>query len=140
MPNPSSPVTLPLEIDPLILDPENVDVLRTFLSDRVVISHLVQYKLQTLVDSGTVDCVIIDTEDGFSQLGGERHYLSAELGLQERNLVKDVLDGFPQALELECPTSGVLIARPPSSKACITETSRVPKSRRCSVSWPNTTK
>jgi len=88
-----------LATSPLILDPASVGVLRTGLGERVVVNHLVQYRLETLVRSGTVDCVIIDTEDGFSQLGMMRHYLAAELGLMERDLVKHALNGFPQALE-----------------------------------------
>lgn len=63
--------------------------------------------LHTLVNSGNVDCKIIDTEDGCSQLGGMRHDLSTEIGRRGGNIVKQVLDGFLRAVELECPTSGL---------------------------------
>jgi hypothetical protein len=55
--------------------------------------------METLAPSGLIDAIIVDTEDGFSQLGGMRRYVAADLGLQERNLVKWVLDGFPEKLE-----------------------------------------
>lgn len=76
-----------------------VGVLRSSQGEDVVINHPVGYSLQTLATNGLVDAVIVDTEDGFSQLGGMRHFLSADLGLTERNLVKFVLDGFPDKLE-----------------------------------------
>lgn len=83
----------------LALEARSVGVLQSSLGENIIINHPVGYQLQTLVQGGVVDCVIVDTEDGFSQLGMMRKFLSAELGLIERNLVKYVLNGFPQKLE-----------------------------------------
>lgn len=88
-----------METDHLILGAESVAVLGTRLGESVVINYPVGYKLATLAESGLVDCVIADTEDGFSPLGMIRSYLSEDLGLKERNLVQHALDGFPEILE-----------------------------------------
>lgn len=88
-----------LEVDHLILDADSVGVLLTLAGERIVINHPLGYRLETLAERGLVDAVIVDAEDGFSQLGGMRHFLSRDLGLVERNLVKYVLDGFPDELE-----------------------------------------
>lgn len=88
-----------LETDYLILEAESVGVLQTRLGEDIIINHPVGYRPQTLAERGLIDCVIVDTEDGFSQLGMMRHFLSEDLGLTERNLVKYVLDGFPDTLE-----------------------------------------
>lgn len=82
-----------------LLRPECVGVLRTRLGEAVIINHSVGYRIETIVRGDLVDAIIVDTEDGFSQLGGMRQFLAANLGLQERNLVKWVLDGFPEKLE-----------------------------------------
>ncbi|MCX7144130.1 MAG: hypothetical protein NT123_24455, partial [Proteobacteria bacterium] len=74
-------------------------ILQTRSGERIVINHPVGYKLQTLAERGLVDCLIVDTEDGFSQLGGMRGFLAGDLGLRERNLVKWVLDGMSEDLE-----------------------------------------
>lgn len=87
------------ETDYLILESKSVGVLQSRLGENIIINHPVGYRLQTLAGRGLVDCVIMDTEDGFSQLGMERQFLSNDLGLIERNLVKYVLDGFPETLE-----------------------------------------
>lgn len=87
------------EADYLVLEAKSVGVLQTCLGESIIINHPVGYLLQTLVQRGLVDCVIVDTEDGFSQLGMMRHFLSKELGLKERNLVKWVLDGFSEDME-----------------------------------------
>lgn len=83
----------------LALEARSVGVLQSRLGENIIINHPVGYQLQTLVQRGLVDCVIVDTEDGFSQLGMMREFLSAELGLTERNLVKHALNGFPKNLE-----------------------------------------
>lgn len=88
-----------MEADYLIQDPKNVGVLHSQSGESIVINHAVGYRIQTLVDKGVVDAVIMETEDGFSKLGMMRRYLSAELGLNERNLGRWVLDGFPDKLE-----------------------------------------
>ncbi len=83
----------------LPLDSQYVEVLHSRLGEDVAIYHPVGFKLKTLADSGLVDAVIVDTEDGFSQLGGWRDFLSSDLGLNQRNLAQWVLDGFPENLE-----------------------------------------
>lgn len=88
-----------MKTEHLILDAASVGVLRSHQGQAIVVNHPVGYSLRTLAERGLVDCVIVDTEDGFSQLGGMRHFLSRDLGLAERNLVKYVLDGFPEELE-----------------------------------------
>jgi hypothetical protein len=85
--------------DYLILEPEKVGVLRSALGEDVIINHSIGFRIETLAQEGLVDAVIVDTEDGFSQLGGMRQFLAADLGLQERNLAKWALDGFPEYLE-----------------------------------------
>ena len=50
--------------------------------------------LPELVDQGRIDALLIEPEDGFSQLGMSRSYLSEVLGLEERNLARWVLDGM----------------------------------------------
>lgn len=81
------------------LKPECVGILRSQLGEDVIINHSIAFRTETLAQSGLVDAVIVDTEDGFSQLGGMRQFLATDLGFQERNLVKWVLDGFPEKLE-----------------------------------------
>jgi hypothetical protein len=85
--------------DYIVLEPEKVEVFRSALGEDVIINHLIDYSLETLAQKGLVDAVIVDTEDGFSQLGGMRQFLAADLGLQERNLAKWALDGSPEKLE-----------------------------------------
>ena len=83
-----------------ILQPERLEVFRSGFGEDVVIYHSIGYRrIETLAQYGLVDAVIVDTEDGFSQLGMMRNFLSADLGLQERNVAKWALDGFPEKLE-----------------------------------------
>lgn len=86
-------------VDPLVLEAKRVATLGTRSGARIVFIQPGAYKLWTLVERGLVDCVISDTEDGFSPLGQMRRYLSSELGLKERDLVRHVLEGFPETLE-----------------------------------------
>jgi hypothetical protein len=88
-----------LKIGHLILEPKRVGFFRSRLGEAIVINHPVGYSAQMLTERNLVDCIIVDTEDGFSQLGGMRRFLSRDLGLYERNLVQHVLDGFPETLE-----------------------------------------
>ena len=85
--------------DYLILEPERVEVLRSELGEDIIINHSVGFQIETLAQRGLVDVVIVDTEDGFSQLGRMRQFLAADLGLQERNVVKWALEGCPDNLE-----------------------------------------
>lgn len=88
-----------METYPLILEAKRVGVLESRSGGSIVIYHPVGYRPQTLAENSLVDCIIVDTEDGFSQLGMMRQFLSQDLGLKERNLVQHVLDGFPETLE-----------------------------------------
>lgn len=83
----------------LIFDAKRVGVLKSRLGERIIIKNPIEYRVQTLAERGAIDAVIVDTEDGFSQLGTMRRFLSEDLGLTERNLVQYVMDGFPDALE-----------------------------------------
>lgn len=65
----------------------------------VAVNHPVGLSVETLVKMGLVDALIVDSEDGFSQLGKMRDFVSADLGIQQRDLVRYVLAGFPDALE-----------------------------------------
>ncbi len=84
----------------LILPSENVTSIRMSGGGDVVINHLFGRRIETLVQEGFVDALIVDSEDGFSQLGDMRKFLSEELGLPERNLIKHVMDGFPEDFDL----------------------------------------
>lgn len=88
-----------MSVDPMILDANRVETLRLRSGGDIRFIHPVGCKLSTLVERGLVDCVISDTEDGFSPLGQMRSFLSLELGLKERDLVRHVLEGFPETLE-----------------------------------------
>lgn len=84
----------------LILPSENVTSIRMKCGDDVAINHLFRHRIETLVQEGFVDALVVDSEEGFSQLGDMRKFLSEELGLPERNLIKHVMDGFPEDFEL----------------------------------------
>lgn len=88
-----------MESPPLVLEARRVGVLRSRLDESIVIYHPVGYRPQTLAEMGLIDCIIVETEDGFSQLGMMRYFLSQDLGLNERNLAQHALDGFPDTLE-----------------------------------------
>lgn len=79
--------------------PHEVVALKTKHGREVLIYHFVGGKPESLIEAGLIDAVIIEAEDGFSQLGMMRNFLSRDLGLQERNLVKYVLDGMPSDFE-----------------------------------------
>jgi len=82
-----------------ILGSNDLAAIKTGLGEDVIIYHMPRYNLQALAEQGIVDAIIVDSEDGFSQLGQMRGFLSTDLGIPERNLVKYVLDGFPSILE-----------------------------------------
>lgn len=83
----------------MILTPEQVGVIRSPCGRDVVVNHVERSRVEYLVDAGLVDCLIVECEDGFSDLGMMREFVSAELGIGRRDLVKHALDGFPPALE-----------------------------------------
>lgn len=86
-------------VNGLILSTMDVIAIKTQLGENVIIKDLPRYQLQTLAANGIIDTLIVDSEDGFSQLGMMRRFLSGDLGLQERNIVKYFLDGCPKTLE-----------------------------------------
>ena len=98
------PLESSLEADYLILAPESIESFRTQLDEDVIINHFIGYRIETLAQKGLVDAVIVDTEDGFSQLGMMRSFFSSDLGIPDRNLSTWVLDGFPDNLERNIPS------------------------------------
>lgn len=83
----------------MILTSENVTSIRMLTGDDIVINYFYNYRIETLVEQGLIDTIVVDSEDGFSQLGEMREFLSKELGLPKRNLIKHVMDGFPEDFE-----------------------------------------
>jgi len=83
----------------LYLEARHVGVLHSKLGEDIIINHPVGYGVETLASAGFVDAVIVDTADGYSQMGMMRPFLSTDLGLAQRNLAQYVLDGFPDTLE-----------------------------------------
>lgn len=88
-----------MEKNEFFLEAKRVRVLHSKLGDQVIINHPIGYRLEMLAKAGFIDAVIVDTEDGFSQLGMMRRFLANDLGLEERDLAKWALDGFPENLE-----------------------------------------
>ena len=74
-------------------------VLETRLGETVAVHQSIGFKLETLAESGLVDCVIADAEDGFSPLGQIRSFLASDLDLRDRDQLQHALDGFPARLE-----------------------------------------
>ena len=83
----------------LILQKENVGSFRSELGEDIVINHIVGYTISTLAENGQIDSIIVDAEDGFSQLGKMREFVSLDLGIDRRNLFQYVMDGFSGKLE-----------------------------------------
>ncbi len=88
-----------MEIDTLVLEAKNVGVLHSHLDENIIIYHPVGLHVKTLAEKNLIDVIIVDSEDGWSQLGMMRRFLSADLGLRERDLVKYILDGCPTTFE-----------------------------------------
>jgi len=88
-----------MNLTPLPMDSQSVGVLHSRLGEDVAIYHPLGYRFETLVNNGLVDAVIVDSVDGFSQLGRWRDFLSGDLGLDQRNLAQYWLDGCPEKLE-----------------------------------------
>jgi len=74
-------------------------VLYTRLCENILINHSVGVHPEELAENGIIDCIIVETEDGFSQLGMMTRFLSRDLGLRQRNVAQHALDGFPSTLE-----------------------------------------
>ena len=86
-----------------LLDANEVSVFRSRNGEDVVVNHVtgsVGYtgsrSVENLAATGLFDAIIVETEDGFSQLGAMRSFVSRDLGLEERNVARWVLDGFPE--------------------------------------------
>jgi hypothetical protein len=56
-------------------------------------------RLEPLLTSGKIDCLIAESEDGFCQLGQERRLLSDELGYVDTSLAKYTIAGYSEKLE-----------------------------------------
>lgn len=66
---------------------------------KLPIHHVCNLGLQELVTKGSVDCLISDSEDGFSQLGQVRAFLSEELGYPDTSLKRWTEIGYSDRLE-----------------------------------------
>ena len=78
----------------LLGDDGKEGVLINSQGDRTHISHHIEYHICDLWQSRRIDTLIIEPEDGFSQLGGVRQELEDELGLGSRDLRAWVLNNF----------------------------------------------
>jgi hypothetical protein len=74
-------------------------VLANRFGDSILICHVCRQGLDELVLNGRVDSLLIEPEDGFSLLGGAREFLSNELGIGKRDLVKWVVDSMAPDFE-----------------------------------------
>lgn len=63
------------------------------------ILHSFDKPLKQLLAEESVDCLIADSEDGFSQLGQERAFLSSELGYEDTSLKHFFVTDYPNRLE-----------------------------------------
>ena len=61
--------------------------------DTIRVHHIPDAALERLIEPGWVDVLVIAPEDGFSQLGQRRDYLSRVLGLPQRQLAQRFVDG-----------------------------------------------
>lgn len=61
--------------------------------------HTIGHDFASLFESHRSDCLIAESEDGFSQLGGIRQFLSRELGYQDTSLWQYYVPGYPDRLE-----------------------------------------
>jgi hypothetical protein len=81
------------------LDADKVRAVRAAHGGDVLLKHFVGYSIPTLIDSGHIDCVISDCEDGFSQLGRWRSELSVTLGMPQRAIAHWAMSGMAAELE-----------------------------------------
>jgi hypothetical protein len=65
----------------------------------IPIAHFVEDNIQKLIELHEIDVLLIEPEDGFSQLGNARTFLTHELGLKDRNLVQWTLNGMKPDFE-----------------------------------------
>jgi hypothetical protein len=88
-----------IDVDLEAQDAMQVGVLRSRLGEHVVINQSVGQKAETLAKRGVIDCIVVESEDGFSQLGMMTKFLSQDLGLNQQNVAQYALAGFPDTLE-----------------------------------------
>ena len=76
-------------------------VYKTKSGSDLLIRHVIGYSgdIKKLLQAKEVDCIVIECEDGFSQLGEIRSLISEDLGLNQRDLVRYTLDGCPNDLK-----------------------------------------
>ena len=74
-------------------------IYKTKMGSDLLIRHLINMDVKELLQSKEIDCIVTECEDGFSQLGWMRSVISGDLGLNERSLVRYVLDGCPKDLK-----------------------------------------
>jgi hypothetical protein len=65
----------------------------------VPITHFVNHSIEKLIEEHNIDVLLIEPEDGFSQLGNARTFLTQDLGLEDRNLVRWTLNGMKPDFE-----------------------------------------
>jgi hypothetical protein len=88
-----------------VFNPGNYSgVLINSAGDETYVAHHVHNRFDHLIDSGLMDTLLIEPEDGFSQLGGVRTALESLLGLQSRDLVAWGLNGCPSTFEPNIPS------------------------------------
>jgi len=63
------------------------------------IRHSFGKRLEEVLLDGEIDCLVADSEDGFSQLGQERQFLSKELGYTDTSLNYLLVKNYPYRLE-----------------------------------------
>ena len=69
------------------------------MNSNLTIRHVLEQDLQTLISKENVDCLIADSEDGFSQLGSAREFLSEDLGYPDTSLLRYIVEEYPDRLE-----------------------------------------
>jgi hypothetical protein len=63
------------------------------------IHHSFGKRLEEVLLNEEIDCLVADSEDGFSQLGEERQFLSQELGYADTSLNHILVKNYPYRLE-----------------------------------------
>ena len=101
----------------MVLTSEQVGVLRISPGIDVAVNHTIGVAARTLVNEGLVDSLIVDSEDGFSDLGMMREFVSLELGIGRRDLVQHALAGFPETPPRHNRCRLLSILAPPAGQA-----------------------
>lgn len=69
------------------------------MSSNLKMQNFSGFDFQSLILRERIDCLIVDSEDGFSQLGEVRAFLSDDLGYADTSLLPYFLDVFPTQLD-----------------------------------------